>query len=294
VNGTTVTLTPAVATVPTLAAGEVFEFTTAENFDLTASEPVLVAHYLQAWGTLAGSAYDATTFPDPTTNACPFAGSNTDAECLGDASMTLAIPTAQYLSDYTFFTPTTYAYDYVDVIAPVGASVILDGAAIPALTAIGAGTYGLAQVRIQSGIHTVSGNQPFGIMLYGYDYAISYSCVGGLDLKSIGFSGPPGTCVPLTCVGQGFTCGAAGDGCGGELQCGTCVAPETCGGGGTPSVCGMPTTTMCTPLTCAQQSVECGPAGNGCGGEIQCGNCVAPATCGGGGVQGVCGTMTGS
>jgi hypothetical protein len=292
VNGTVVTLSdPSIATVPVLAAGQVFEFTTAENFDLTASEPVLVAHYLQAWGTLAGSQYDPATFPNPTTNACPFAGGANDAECIGDASMTLAIPTAQYLSDYTFYTPSSYAYSYVDVIVPMGAMVTLDGAAIPALTAIGAGAYGLAQIPVASGVHTITGDHPFGITLYGYDYAISYTCVGGLDLKTIGFTGPPGTCKPLTCMQQGFKCGPAGDGCGGELMCGTCVAPETCGGGGTPSQCG---SSACTPLTCASLHINCGPAGNGCGGEIQCGDCVSPQTCGGGGTPGICGMSGGA
>ena len=33
----------------------------------------------------------------------------------------------------------------------------------------------------------------------------------------------------MTCAKQGFDCGAAGDGCGGLLNCGTCTAPETCG-----------------------------------------------------------------
>jgi len=28
------------------------------------------------------------------------------------------------------------------------------------------------------------------------------------------------------------------DGCGGTLDCGTCTLPQTCGGGGTPNVCG--------------------------------------------------------
>jgi hypothetical protein len=75
VNGTSVTLSdPTIATIPTLAAGQVFEFATALSFDLTASEPVLVAHYLEAWGNLVGSEYDAGTFPRSTTNTCPHAG----------------------------------------------------------------------------------------------------------------------------------------------------------------------------------------------------------------------------
>jgi hypothetical protein len=43
---------------------------------------------------------------------------------------------------------------------------------------------------------------------------------------------------PRTCQEQGFDCGSNGDGCGGAIQCGSCTAPQICGGGGQPSVCG--------------------------------------------------------
>jgi hypothetical protein len=44
-------------------------------------------------------------------------------------------------------------------------------------------------------------------------------------------------CVPKRCADLGYNCGQAGDECGGLLSCGTCTAPQFCGGGG-PSVCG--------------------------------------------------------
>ena len=47
--------------------------------------------------------------------------------------------------------------------------------------------------------------------------------------------------------------------------------------------------TSCTPLTCAQQHITCGPAGDGCGNEVMCGTCTGMDTCGGGGVFGQCG-----
>jgi hypothetical protein len=100
----------------------------------------------------------------------------------------------------------------------------------------------------------------------------------------------PPTCTPLTCASFPGTCGVQGDGCGGQTaNCGTCTAPATCGGGGTPSVCGYPDGGSCSAKTCAQLNVSCGPTGNGCGGVIECGTCTAPATCGGGGVAGECG-----
>jgi hypothetical protein len=106
------------------------------------------------------------------------------------------------------------------------------------------------------------------------------------DLGSCISSDQP-TCTPTTCAAQGIQCGPAGDGCGGVLQCGGCTLPQTCGGGGVPSVCGSPT---CTPTTCAAQGIQCGPAGDGCGSELECGKCTLPETCGGGGQAGQCGS----
>jgi hypothetical protein len=49
----------------------------------------------------------------------------------------------------------------------------------------------------------------------------------------------PDACAKQTCASQNITCGQAGDGCGGVLNCGTCTAPQTCGGDPTkPGQCG--------------------------------------------------------
>jgi hypothetical protein len=100
-----------------------------------------------------------------------------------------------------------------------------------------------------------------------------------------------GACTKLTCPGQGFNCGSAGDGCGGTLACGSCPTGQTCGGGGKAGVCGAPDA-GCQPQTCLQQGIYCGPASDGCGNAITngCGTCPAGQTCGGGGVAGVCGS----
>jgi hypothetical protein len=95
-----------------------------------------------------------------------------------------------------------------------------------------------------------------------------------------------GTCLPQTCSQLQIGCGPAGNGCGGSLDCGPCIAPMTCGGGGVPGQCGG---TGCMPETCAQQNIACGPAGDGCGNLLQCGTCPAGQACGGGGVPGQCG-----
>ena len=52
-----------------------------------------------------------------------------------------------------------------------------------------------------------------------------------------------------------------------------------------------PPTSTCTPKSCADQSLACGPAADGCGNLIPtCGACPAGQACGGGGIPAACGT----
>jgi hypothetical protein len=114
------------------------------------------------------------------------------------------------------------------------------------------------------------------------------TCGGGGTPNQCG-----GGCMPLTCAQLGLNCGPAGDGCGGLITngCGTCPMGQSCGGAGTPGQCGAPPDggVACMGLTCVQQGIACGVAGDGCGNLIQCPPCPPGQTCGGGGVPGKCG-----
>src|SRR5262245_55787156 len=109
------------------------------------------------------------------------------------------------------------------------------------------------------------------------------SCCSGVCVKSSKKSF--GTCCSsaTTCAAEGANCGMIADGCGGTLDCGTCTLPQTCGGSGTPNVCG------CSPTTCAAEGANCGMIADGCGGTLDCGTCTLPRTCGGSGTPNVCG-----
>lgn len=109
------------------------------------------------------------------------------------------------------------------------------------------------------------------------------------DLASCVPPPPKPMCTPLTCQQQNIQCGPAGDGCGGLLQCGNCMNNQVCGGGGQYGQCGAPDAGKCIPKTCQDLGLNCGPAGDGCGGLLDCGTCVFPDTCGGGGQPGKCG-----
>jgi hypothetical protein len=112
---------------------------------------------------------------------------------------------------------------------------------------------------------------------------------GDIDIDA-GQSDGGGCSGATTCAEQGATCGPIGDGCGEILDCGTCAAPETCGGGGTPSKCGKP---PCAAKTCVELNATCGMNGDGCGAVLDCGTCTeAGDTCGGGGIPNACGHTT--
>jgi hypothetical protein len=101
---------------------------------------------------------------------------------------------------------------------------------------------------------------------------------GALMLGDAGTGSSGGPCPAFeSCKDLGDNCGMAPDGCGNLQDCGTCTGSETCGGSGTPNVCGSP---ACTKQTCASQSYDCGMASDGCGGTIDCGTCATNEACG--------------
>src|SRR5262249_10342841 len=54
--------------------------------------------------------------------------------------------------------------------------------------------------------------------------------------------------------------------------------------------CITPDIPVCTPKTCVDLGVPCGPAGDRCGDVLQCGPRPVGQSCGGGGIPGVCGS----
>ena len=137
----------------------------AASFKITADQKIMVVQYMEGQS----------------------AGGNT-----GDPAMTLAVPVEQFRTQYLFHAPTNYESNYVDVTAPVGATVMLDGAPL-ALSPIGTTGYALARVAPLSagpnndGNHSIQGDMAFGITVYGYGQYTSYWYPGGLDLNTLIF-----------------------------------------------------------------------------------------------------------
>ena len=136
---------------------------TSASFEITADQKVMVVQYMEGQDAGGGT---------------------------GDPAMALAVPIEQFRADYLFHAPTNYESNYVDVTAPMGAAVMLDGMPL-SFTPIGSTGWGIARVYPltagpgNDGNHQLSGSQAFGITVYGYGQYTSYWYPGGLDLKEI-------------------------------------------------------------------------------------------------------------
>jgi hypothetical protein len=108
---------------------------------------------------------------------------------IGDPSLSIAVPAEQYRKEYLFTAPTTYAINFASVVAPLGASITLDGEVVDtsAMTAIGASDHGVVHVVLspESAVHTLSADVEVGLSVYGYGAYTSYMYPGGGDLERI-------------------------------------------------------------------------------------------------------------
>jgi hypothetical protein len=136
---------------------------TSNSYRVTGSQKILVAQYMEGQS----------------------AGGNA-----GDPAMAVAVPTEQYRKDYLFHAPTNYSTNFVNITAPTGTTVTLDGVAVAAgsFSAIGATGFSFASVALSNagnGNHSIKAPSKAGITVYGYGQYTSYWYPGGLDLNFI-------------------------------------------------------------------------------------------------------------
>ncbi len=111
----------------------------------------------------------------------------------GDPSASSSTAVEQYRSKYVFLAPDDYPISYVDVVLPDGASVKVDGAAVPAPKPLSSG-YSVSRVKLGAGAkgaHLLISDKPVGIQVMGYGSYTSYQYPGGSNLQSIAPPPPP-------------------------------------------------------------------------------------------------------
>ncbi|MBK8258414.1 MAG: hypothetical protein IPK82_37850 [Polyangiaceae bacterium] len=162
---TTLTYDPPQPGAPAMIAqaGQWVEMSTTADFQITGSEPILVVQYMTGQNAGGGS---------------------------GDPAMTVAVGKEQYRKSYLLHAPTNYEYSYINIVAPTGSTVTLDGTALAAaaFTAIGNSGFSVARATLSNagnGNHTLSSPAAFGIAVYGYGQYTSYWYPGGSNLTKL-------------------------------------------------------------------------------------------------------------
>ncbi|MDQ3031661.1 MAG: IgGFc-binding protein [Myxococcota bacterium] len=149
----------------TISPGSFLEFETTGPFEVTGSSAVLVAQYLR--GQYAS---------DPPATR-------------GDPALTVLVPDEQYRSDYTFILPSSYnastnGQNHLLIVRPPGLALTLDGAPVTGtFTMVGAREVGV--IRLDGGTHSISAEDPFGVIAYGLGTFTSYATPAGLNLEPI-------------------------------------------------------------------------------------------------------------
>jgi hypothetical protein len=107
----------------------------------------------------------------------------------GDPSQTFAVAAEQYRLDYVFLAPTDYKTSYVDVIAPAGTKLDLDGTTVSMkLTSIAGTDWFVGRLLLDAGkdgVHTLVADKAIGIQVIGYGDYTTYMYPGGLNLGQI-------------------------------------------------------------------------------------------------------------
>ena len=158
---TTVTFDPAVQPTATLQAGDFLQFESDQDFRISSG-----AEQIYVTQTLMGQDY--------------FTSSDS-----GDPAMGSGVPVFQARSVYTFLTPDTYTYNFVNFIAPTGAVVTLDGTPVEGWVPIGSSGYAVSRMAVAAGSHLAEaeGEVGFGITAYGYAPYTSYLFPGGMNIE---------------------------------------------------------------------------------------------------------------
>ena len=162
-DGNEVTFDPPSVRAPaTLSAGELLEFQTNQNFRVTGTQALLVSQFMFGQGDQSSG---LTT---------------------GDPAMVFEVPVQQYRTGYDFFVPETYPNNFLNVVAPNGTELEMDGMPLRgSMSPVGAMT--IFTLPVTGGPHRLrsTNGQPIGLKVYGVAPYTSYADPGGLDLQLI-------------------------------------------------------------------------------------------------------------
>lgn len=146
-------------------AGDRVRVETKESFVLSASGKIQVVQFLMSQG-----------------QTQPMNGGDLPT---GDPSMILIPPSKQFRDGYVIRTADGFGTNWTTVIRPAGVPVVVDGAPIPdgAFSPLGDGSWQYAWREVTKGTHSLTSEEPFGLLVYGYGSVTAYGYPGGMNLE---------------------------------------------------------------------------------------------------------------
>jgi hypothetical protein len=141
-----------------LNAGEFVEFFSADDFEVNATGKVMVGQFLTGMGQTQ--------------------------EYIGDPAFVLAVPIERFRDEYLVLVPEDYDRDFITIIRPAGAEVMLEDDLVDdgEFSAVGPGEYETASIEVGAGTYHLESAELFGVLVHGLDNAVSYGYPGGLDI----------------------------------------------------------------------------------------------------------------
>jgi hypothetical protein len=161
--GTIVQFTPQVSSTcdgVVLSAGQVCDVFITDDLEVRANQPVLVGHYMVSGGGLGPQS--------------------------GDPALSFVPPVEQFRDRYLVVVPDQFVHSDMNLVAPTGTPVLLDGADISlALTPFASGAWSAARLQVSPGAHTLACPMKCSVEVAGWDTAVSYQYSGGLALAPL-------------------------------------------------------------------------------------------------------------
>jgi hypothetical protein len=184
-NDTVVTVSGAAYT---LQAGEFMETAASGHIRITSNKPVLVAQFLASAGEICGG-FGCSSSACSSDDECgtgmlcakDFATGNDVCRGVGDPAMILAVPVAQWQTDFVVLTPSSYLLDYATIVSHAGAFVSLDGALLQNWETVpGSAGFQVWRGPLTDGVHVIQSESQASVMVHGYDRAVSYGYAGAM------------------------------------------------------------------------------------------------------------------
>lgn len=150
-HGTTVVTLPSQGPPVTLKAGDFVEYSVSVDLLVLATHPVLVAQMMTSSQMVMEGGGDQ-----------------------GDPLLMIIPPVSRFGGEVVFQVPSTFANNYVNIAAGPAAVVKLDGGAVEMQVGVPGHPWQFVRKSVGAGVHTLSGNAPFGATLYGWSKGASY------------------------------------------------------------------------------------------------------------------------